>query len=507
VNRETRPAREYHDVSKHQPERTRTDRFRPDLHDPPSAYKRYSDLPVTSLPAASDSTGVRALAAISPGQSSLDGSKLDLSTLSSLLRYTAGTVKQLRYAGGVMEFRAAASTGAQYHIELYLVCRDLPGLQAGAYHFDPQAAALTLLRQGDWRSAIAGATGGEESAKRAEAVVVCTSVVWRNAWRYRERAYRHCFWDSGTMVANLLSLASAHAIPHRLVTGFVDESIAALLDIDGSRELTTCLVTLGRDEEPVERRFQAPERLGLRSSPPSRHEIDYPIIPRTHRAGSLASRDEVRAWRSSKMEAVESVTPSTGVILQTIPAADSPALPIEEIIRRRRSARRFSADALDPRALGTLLRSAMGEIPADYGTPAGSELFLILNAVRGVEPGLYRYHAASARLELLRVGDFRETSAMLALDQSRAGEAAVNAYFLANLDHALERWGNRAYRVLQLDAAIRAGRLYLGAYALGLGATGLTFYDDEVIRSFAPASSGLDVMFLMAFGIPARRSA
>jgi nitroreductase len=80
-------------------------------------------------------------------------------------------------------------------------------------------------------------------------------------------------------------------------------------------------------------------------------------------------------------------------------------------------------------------------------------------------------------------------------------------YFLADLDPILERLGNRGYRAAQLDASITAGRLYLATYALGLGATGLTFFDDDVTRFLSPHAAGKSVMFLIAIGTPVRRAA
>ncbi|MEX2598586.1 MAG: nitroreductase family protein [Dehalococcoidia bacterium] len=94
---------------------------------------------------------------------------------------------------------------------------------------------------------------------------------------------------------------------------------------------------------------------------------------------------------------------------------------------------------------------------------------------------------------------------MLALHQSLAGDAAVNIYFLADLSSLLARLGNRAYRAAHLDASITAGRMYLAAYALGLGASGLTFYDDEVTEFFSPHAEGKSVMFLIAIGVPGKR--
>ena len=57
----------------------------------------------------------------------------------------------------------------------------------------------------------------------------------------------------------------------------------------------------------------------------------------------------------------------------------------------------------------------------------------------------------------------------------------------------------------QLEGAIIGGKCYLAAYAQQLGATGLTFFDDDVIEFFSPHASGKSVMFLTAVGKPARR--
>jgi nitroreductase len=69
-----------------------------------------------------------------------------------------------------------------------------------------------------------------------------------------------------------------------------------------------------------------------------------------------------------------------------------------------------------------------------------------------------------------------------------------------DLARVLDRFGNRGYRAAQLEGGITGGRLYLAAYAQGFGATGLTFYDDEVTEFFSPHAAGKSVMFLVALG-------
>jgi nitroreductase len=73
-------------------------------------------------------------------------------------------------------------------------------------------------------------------------------------------------------------------------------------------------------------------------------------------------------------------------------------------------------------------------------------------------------------------------------------------FFLGDLERALARGGNRGYRVANLEAGLMGGRLYLAAYALGLGATGLTFYDHAVADFFSPHSAGRAALFVTALG-------
>ena len=128
-----------------------------------------------------------------------------------------------------MLFRAAACTGALYHIDLYFVCGDLEGLEAGVYQFSPQDFALRRLRAGDYRSVLVNASGEEPAIANAPCMIVSASTFWRNAWKYQARAYRHCYWDNGTILANLLAAAAARKTPAKVAVGFVDAAVSELL--------------------------------------------------------------------------------------------------------------------------------------------------------------------------------------------------------------------------------------------------------------------------------------
>jgi hypothetical protein len=147
-------------------------------------------------------------------------------------------------------------------------------------------------------------------------------------------------------------------------------------------------------------------------------------------------------------------------------------------------------------------------VPADYRrAPDQSlvDLYLIVNAVEEVEPGAYRWDASNRRLERVWRGERRRDAGILALGQALGADAAVDVYAIADLEAVLTAMGTRGYRAATLDGGIAGGRMYLAAYADRLGATGLTFFDDDVARFFGLDPRRFGVMFLTAVGVPARR--
>jgi SagB-type dehydrogenase family enzyme len=386
-----------------------------------------------------------------------------------------------------MPFRAAACTGALYHIELYLACGDLHDLEAGLYHYGAHDNALRRLRRGDFRKVLVDASGAESAVAQAPLVIVLTSTWWRNAWKYQSRAYRHAFWDSGTILANLLAVADGQSLAARVVVGFADSDVNGLLGVNPSQEGAIAMVALGSDAPAA---FDQPDvaSLDLPTRPLSARQVDYPLIVDAHAASSLPSGAAAATWRSKLPPPVESLTPG------------EPGESIESVILRRGSSRRFTHDPISLDALTSLLDSATAPFASDASV--ATDVYVIVNAVDGLASGTYILNRQSRSLELLQPGDHRDQATYLDLGQRLAGDAAINAYWLVNLDSL----DDRGYRAAQLSAAIDGGRLYLAAYRLGLGATGLTFFDDDVTSFFSPHAAGKSVMFLIAVGVPARRT-
>jgi SagB-type dehydrogenase family enzyme len=455
TNWDTDAARRYHERTKHTFRSVRAGGHYLDWENRPHPFKEYVHLDGVPIPR--------------------EGS------IGRLLRWGAGVVRSRELPGGdVYHFRTYSSAGALYPVEVYLACPDLPGVSAGVHHVHPLEHALRRVRAGDVRAELAEAADAESLAE-AEAVLVLTGILWRTAWKYQARGYRHLYWDAGTMLANLLALAARGGTDARVVTGFVDEEVNRVVGVDGRSEGALALLAVGR----ARRAPQPPplEPLDLDVAPLSRRSREYPDAEALHAASVLQGRDDVRRYRGNWTDGSQNVDPVP-------PEAD-----LEDVIRRRGSVRNFARATVPAAELTHVLSRAAAPVPADV--PPSCETYLIANAVDGISRGAYRFEAPE-RFELLRSGDFRREAAYLCLEQPLGGLAAATHFLLADLERALDAHGNRGYRAAQLEAGIRAGRIYLGAVARGLAATASTFYDDDVTRFFG--ANDREAMLAVAVG-------
>ncbi|MBC8280050.1 MAG: SagB/ThcOx family dehydrogenase, partial [Chloroflexi bacterium] len=356
---------------------------------------------------------------------------------------------------------------------------------AGFYHYAPAENALTKLRAGDYRGNLATAAS-EDSVALAPATIISTAVFWRSAWKYRTRGYRYCFWDNGTVLANLLATANSLGQPAQILAGFIDRDVDSILGVDSREEASTCLVALGAPGESSAAPVTSlaiidPGDLGFSEA------IPYPESDLLHSEASLTSAQEVANWR----------------VLDHVREADRPSpvasVPLGEAIAHRGSTRRFAREAISRDQLLALLATASAAMPADFGGRL-TEPYVIVNAVDGLASGAYHYSRESSKLELLREGDLRDEAGHLCFEQALGADASAVVFFLADLESALDRLGNRGYRVAQLEAGVLGGNLYIAAHSLGLGATGMTFFDDAVTAFFSPHAAGKSLMFLVGLG-------
>jgi SagB-type dehydrogenase family enzyme len=509
-NREIQAAWKYHDGTKHSHWSIRNNPHFLDWANRPLPFKIYPKLESLPLPRDVPQTGVAALSAISePVPWSRPDSVPGVQDLARLLHFSAGITKQRLHPGGEIYFRAAACTGALYEIELYVVSSDLSGLNAGVYHFNPADLSLRLLREGNFRGNLAQATAMEPAVVHAPATIICTGTYWRNAWKYQARTYRHFGWDNGTLLANMLAVCAASGLPAEIVLGFGDAEVNHLLDLDTRREVSLCLVPIGRTSASSLPALTEAPALGLETIPLSEREVEYPAMLEMHHASSLESEEEVARWRGKQPVLASAVPAGEEVQLRRLTEEEQPKDTIEQVILRRGSSRTFeNAASMTLAQLSTIIDCATRGLPADFFEPPGAQLndlYLIVHAVQGLKPGAYFFRREDNTLELLKEGEFRAEAQHLGLEQELPADACVDIFFLADLKRILEGYGNRGYRAVQLEAGAIGGRMYLAAYAQRLGATGLTFFDDDVINFFSPHAKGKSAIFLLAIGEPLKR--
>jgi SagB-type dehydrogenase family enzyme len=474
----------------------------------PFLFKVYPDLPAVPLPREVPPPAMPALEAVRRGVAPEGRASLDVRTLAQLLFFSAGLTKRKAYPGGeTYHFRAAASTGALYQTEVYVVAGGVPGLEPGVYHFCPGDFALRRLRAGDFRAALAAATGRGELVADAPATAILTAIHWRNTWKYRARAFRHFFWDAGTLLANLTATAAAGDVAARILLGFADPLVNALLGLDAARESSLAVVPLGRGAGPAPPSPPAPP-LALRTVPLSAREVDYPLVRLAYEASALPDGAAARAWLARG--AAGSPAPSPGDPTGSPPDGGGavPSRTLGETILRRGSTREFPRRPIAGARLAAILDAALRPLPLDLdGAGPRVDTYLLVHAVEGLAAGAYVWDPSARAPRLLRAGELRRDGGELCLDQPLGADASAVAFFLADLDAISAVWGSRGYRAVNLLAGLLGGRLYLGAYGLGLGATGLTFYDDEVVRFFAPDAAGKEAIFVTALGPTAQRPA
>lgn len=509
-NRDIEAAKEFHESTK---------LSYINLSNKPPLYKSYDGVPVIPLPSGFDRPSAPTLEAVAGhlSQSRAGPEHLDLTAAAQLLYYSAGLIqKRILPLAGEVHYRAAASAGALFPVEVYLVSSDIPSLEAGVYHFSPADFALRQLRKGDYRSELLRATAGDEAVAAAPITLVFAAMFWRSSWKYRVRGYRYCFWDAGTMLANLLATAnSGTGLSARLVAGFVDRRVNELLGVQPEQEASICLVALGTGASiPTSPDLSEVGPIDVQTDEGLDGEISYPEIVRSHAASSLESDDEVLAWRGgggsgSGLESAVQENPQTPCGGSQIDLQGLRTEPLGETISRRGSTRRFARVPISAAQFRAILDGSTKKVPADFTQgDAGSLLdaYIIVNAVEGLRPGTYYFSLSDRNLELLKPGDFREEAGHLCFEQALGADSAAVVFLMADLDRVLERYGNRGYRAAQLEAGIMVGNAYLCAHSLGLGATGMTFYDDDVIDFFAPHSEGKSLMFLVAVGVTDERN-
>ncbi|HTH22307.1 MAG TPA: SagB/ThcOx family dehydrogenase, partial [Nitrososphaeraceae archaeon] len=183
--------------------------------------------------------------------------------------------------------------------------------------------------------------------------------------------------------------------------------------------------------------------------------------------------------------------------------------PLSDIILLRGSSRRFARKPISFAQLCNILHSSTVGSPLDFtkrGKVGITDTYFIANDVEGLPRGSYYFNRNSKSLDLLKRDVHRDVSGYLCLWQSLFSDASIVFFLMTPLAQVIFSYGNRGYRAAQFEAGIIAGKIYLAAYAQGIGASGSTFFDDAVTEFFSPHAIDKSTMIAMGVGVPGYKS-
>jgi SagB-type dehydrogenase family enzyme len=449
-------------------------------------------------------------------------------SLSRLLEY-ALAISAWKQAGDTRwALRSNPSSGNLHPTEAYVFTAGVAGLAPGLYHYTALEHALEQRAQ--WPPLRAKQL---LQALAPDAFLIgLSSVIWREAWKYGERAFRYCQHDVGHAIGSLRIAARTLGWRMLLLDGVADDTIATLLGLDrdddflrAEREHPDCIVAIWPADRADAR--STGTAVHVPASLPEDAVRDAAGLVWCGRANRL-SRDAPVHWELLDQVARASwktSTEHTVVELQTERSDESPAVDATrldgpapsagQIIRQRRSALAFdSVGSISAERFFTLLARVMPgaqQCLSERAMPWDAvpwqpavHLALFVHRVDGFDPGLYllaRDRAAVARLKgamhphfewvapagcpadlplwLLQQGDARALAAQLSCGQAIAGDSAFSLGMIAEFEPTLREHGPWFYRRLFWETGVIGQVLYLEAEAAGLRATGIGCYFDD----------------------------
>lgn len=488
---------EYHQRTRHHLDRYAAGPETLDWDAQPDPFRRYDGSPEILLPL------TPTLAAVSFGNLHRPGAiapaPVDLNGLGRLLELSLGLSAWKQYGLDRWALRCNPSSGNLHPTEGYLVCRALPDLADGVYHYRPDAH---LLEQ---RAAVASTKPGGPVA-----LLGLTSIHWREAWKYGERAYRYCQLDVGHAVAALAYAAALLGWRLRPLAHWPDAAVAALLGVDRP--------TLGAEAEH-------PDLLLAVDTGPAGDAVDPDVWLKWMSEAEWRGRPNVLDRRPLyQWPVIEAVSraaakPATPILAPEM--RDTPAVhqaagderPAMAVIRERRSAQAYDPAGTMPLAA---LEALLDRLIPRAGVPPWSALpetdglhpLLFVHRVDDLAPGLYALPrsaetralllgaldarfawdacpelslAGGATLYRLASGDMRRTAGLLCCHQAIAAQGAVTFMLLGEWDGALDAQPWR-YRWRHWEAGALGQVLYLNAEASGLRGTGIGCYFDPAVH-------------------------
>ncbi len=479
-------AARYHERTKYTPEALARGASRIDLRHRPPPYKPW--VQGGRIPLGGNSPDDHA-----PGGAT--DHALDRVRLGRLLHHTYGVTQILHAEGQTLSLRAAPSAGGLYPTELYVATRDIAGIPNGLWAYHGGDHLLLACWEGDFLPDLGRAAFDVPAFDDADAVIVVSGFYERSSWRYQDRAYRRVLLDAGHVAGNAVLAGDADRLGVTLIPDFLDDAVDGLLLFDPAREGTLLLGTVGR---PPGGAIAAGLRSQEERPPDASDEGNW--IPLIHGAGRLGPS------RARATPAADAGVPD-GPLRPLERGAPLPGgAPVLEAIRRRRSTRRFRQQEITATTMGSILAHGTAR-RAGLGPPSLApglvETYVAVASVAGIPPGVYRYDPQRHGLVQRAVGAVRMALYQAALGQELARDAAFTVIHAFDLPAAVARYGDRAYRTAHLDAGIAGQSLDLAALRLGLGASGIGGFFDDLVNALLGLPPAYAIAYLTTVGVPA----
>lgn len=497
---------EYHEATKHHFDRYARGPGYLDWATQPDPFRRYEGAPVISLKKIPPDDRQDYDTAFTAGR--ISPAALSFSALSRLF-YDSLALSAWKSSGGATwALRVNPSSGNLHPTEGYLICGPLPGLgtSPAVYHYAPRDHALELratLPHALWEKLT-------ESWPHGTLFVGLTSIHWREAWKYGERAFRYCQLDVGHALGAVTLAASGLGWRAALLDGLSHDQLECLLGTSGSqasqaeREEPDCLVAIGP---------HGPAFPTLRSLDPEAIEG----------CSALAWQGRPNRLSRSHMnwDAIDAVSRASRKPLTDVPCS-TPAstedeghevpqrgLSLRRILHQRRSA--VSMDGTSTMSRSDFYRLLMKTLPgpdrlAFAALPWDAQVHLVLfvHRIQGLHPGLYllvRNAAHKVALQAgmkdnflwrkpegcprnlhlfcLAEGDVRKMAMQLSCFQDIAGDGCFSAGMIVRFQENLESKGAWFYPRLYWECGMIGQVLYLEAEALNLRGTGIGCFFDN----------------------------
>ena len=442
----------------------------------PGQFKTYPELQSVELPGPGPTPG-----RVEQAERAGRAARLDLKLMSGLL-FHGGGVTLVRRG---QPYRAAASAGALYPIEIYPALAGLPGLADGLYHYSPFDHSLTLIRPGR-PTAWTGADG-------SRAVFFLSAMFYRSAWKYGDRALRYCLLDAGHVAENLILAGRAWGLRPRLEVDFRDREVNRLLGLDRSKEAALALIDF-IPSRSADRTNERPDDLtadwpGLTETSPFAE-----AFPPTPALAEALAETEATGPSGRPLDSAE-LGPRPG--RPEYDLSDQPLGPVDlaQMIPGRRSKRNFIPAELAPDKAAALASALNDHHPA---LVCGC----LVQDVADWTDGFYILE--KGRLGLAQPGRLQPAMAAACLDQVWTANAGLQAAMLTNLDLARRIGGPRSYRALMISAGRLGQRIYLAAEALGLGACGVGAFFDRPASESIGLNEDSSLVYLICCGTTKR---